>query len=353
MNLVDLITRKDKNLLLTGQELEIARFAWQGSWRALKIPASNAAQLVLKNIYSHHVMHSYPADTGWYASVSGKSGSGKLIVSIECGEHKSAKTIELSAIPTPVSLDWPNNSKLSGDIRLTLHFILKDDEHANLLVHERLERSQILAHAKGRGVELGPGPNPQVLPSDTVQVEYVEEFPMDKWAASYDQKGKYGAKSADFSKYTIGTAWNLPQPDNSLDFIFSSHVVEHLANPIGHFVRWKKKLKPNGVILAVVPDMLGTKDYLATPSTIEELKGEFTTELTSPTREHYVRWAAMKNWSSKVDTFIAEGVSIHVHFYTPTSMALLLEQCVSEHGFKSYSIIKSRNHKDFYFMLKA
>lgn len=235
---------------------------------------------------------------------------------------------------------------------MTLHFVLEHGDQANLIIHQRLERIQILKHAKGRGVELGPGPNPQILPSDTVQVEYVEESAMEKWIDNYDQKGKYSARSADFSKYTIGTAWNLPQRDNSLDFIFSSHVVEHLANPIGHFVRWKKKLKSGGSILAVVPDMLSTKDYLATPSTIDEFTEEFKKGVASPTIKHYRRWAAIKNKSHEVDDLMSKGVSIHAHFYTPDSMANLLERCVIDHGFNCYSIIQRRNHKDFYFILR-
>ncbi len=353
MNLIDLITRKDRNLVRVGHDLEIIRLEWESSWRAIRIQRDETAQLVLGNIESHYFMRSRPSDIGWFAAISGLSGSGELVVSIQQGRIKRTNIVALTAIPVPVFLPWPDNSdSIIGDVRISFHFILKHGECANILIHQRLERSHILRYAVGNGVELGPGPKPQVLPSDSVKVEYVEESPMEKWVESYDQNGKYGAKSADFSNYTIGTAWDLPQYDNSLDFIFSSHVIEHLANPIGHFVRWKQKLKLNGAILAVVPDMLGTKDYLATPSTIDELEEEFRAGISAPSKRHYARWATMKKKGREVDDLIAKGVSIHAHFYNPNSMADLLGRCVNDHGFNHYSIIQRRNHKDFYFILK-
>ena len=44
----------------------------------------------------------------------------------------------------------------------------------------------------------------------------------------------------------------MPVPDNSLDFIFGSHVFEHLANPIGHLKRWHAKLKPGVTLMHVI-----------------------------------------------------------------------------------------------------
>ena len=102
----------------------------------------------------------------------------------------------------------------------------------------------------------------------------------------------------------------------------------------------------------MVPDLTGTKDYRSTPSTLEEIAGEFRAGFIAPTRKHYARWADMKNQASNVDKLISQGVSIHVHFYTPQSMALLLEKCVREYGFNCYSILHRQNHKDFYFILQ-
>lgn len=38
-----------------------------------------------------------------------------------------------------------------------------------------------------------------------------------------------------------------------LDFCFSSHSLEHLADPVGALLHWKKSLKPGGVLFAYLP----------------------------------------------------------------------------------------------------
>jgi predicted SAM-dependent methyltransferase len=43
--------------------------------------------------------------------------------------------------------------------------------------------------------------------------------------------------------------------DNSLDFIFSSHCLEDFSDIDTVFCNWWKKLKPNGLMLLLLPDM--------------------------------------------------------------------------------------------------
>ncbi len=49
------------------------------------------------------------------------------------------------------------------------------------------------------------------------------------------------------------TADAIPIPDDSEDFILSSHVVEHLPNVIGTFVEWNRIVKPGGFVFMIVP----------------------------------------------------------------------------------------------------
>ncbi len=354
MNLIDLVTRKDKSLIQNGFDLKIIHSEWLGrKWRGLEILESKTPQLVIKNYMLHHLMQSCPQDIGWFASISNSSGSAKLVVTLELGDNKEEHIFDLMQHPIPVLLSWPNVFNCNVHPQsLSLHFILPKGVIGKLLVHQKLDRKQIIGFAQGKGVEIGPGPNPQIISSKSVNVEYVEESPIEEWIKNYDLEGKYGALEADFSKYIIGTAWNLPQLDHSLDFIFSSHVFEHLANPIGHLVRWKQKLKHNGAILAVVPDMLATKDYQALPSSLKELQEEFQEGFSSPSEKHYCRWANLKKQSHKITDLMAAKVSIHAHFYTPETISILLDDCVKHHGFNDYLIIHRKNHKDFYFILR-
>src|SRR3990167_551636 len=48
-----------------------------------------------------------------------------------------------------------------------------------------------------------------------------------------------------------GDAMNLPEGE--FDFIFSSHAIEHLANPVAAIEHWKTRLRPGGVLFAYLP----------------------------------------------------------------------------------------------------
>ncbi|HWY61438.1 MAG TPA: class I SAM-dependent methyltransferase [Rhizomicrobium sp.] len=57
--------------------------------------------------------------------------------------------------------------------------------------------------------------------------------------------------------------WDLPDgdaqamagvPDNSFDFVHSSHCLEHLNDPLAGLANWLRILKPGGHLIVVVPD---------------------------------------------------------------------------------------------------
>jgi len=52
----------------------------------------------------------------------------------------------------------------------------------------------------------------------------------------------------------------LPFRDSSLDYVASSHLLEHLANPAGAIVEWYRVVKPGGTIYMVIPDRRLTFD---------------------------------------------------------------------------------------------
>lgn len=42
-------------------------------------------------------------------------------------------------------------------------------------------------------------------------------------------------------------------PEGEFDFIFSSHCLEHLDNPVAALEHWKTRLKPGGVLFLYLP----------------------------------------------------------------------------------------------------
>ena len=50
-------------------------------------------------------------------------------------------------------------------------------------------------------------------------------------------------------------------PDDAYDLVLSSHVIEHIANPLRALAAWRRVTGPEGYLLLVVPHMAGTFDH--------------------------------------------------------------------------------------------
>ncbi len=62
----------------------------------------------------------------------------------------------------------------------------------------------------------------------------------------------------------VENAYNILEENKSLDFIFSSHLLEHLEKPIEAIRHWDIKLKPDGIIFMYLPhpgSMMWDKKY--------------------------------------------------------------------------------------------
>lgn len=350
MNLVQNILKPNKSVT-AHPDVAATKALWNGVlWRAVTLPVSDTAQIRLRDVTKRFSLQDFPSDIGWYAS---NPAGGTLYVRLrasDAGAVIAEAVLELNPEARPVPLPWPADPAEIGPAAC-FEFHAAAEDITTLQIHRVLDRNELLSLAQGVGFEIGPGLRPQVFVNDRVtKISYLEEMPAEMWQKLYDETGQRGSKKADWSNYIIGKALDLPCEDSSLDFIFSSHVVEHLANPFGHFLRWREKMRPGGVILGVVPDLMCTNDYTAHPSTIEELEAERAADIWAPTMAHFERFVTLRPGQSAQKLF-DEKFSIHVHFYTAHSMAGLLDHMVRAHGFSRFRIFSSRNHKDFYFAL--
>lgn len=353
MNLYDMLRRNDD--VLTAQPgtalLKYRDRATGETFRGLEVAPNDQPQITIREFARWYPFRSRPEKVGWYARCAGNASLDIRIT--HRGNTISEKRIDIGADLREIPIPWPFGTPIEDEADLTLHFDLSKwrAQKAGLIVHRALDRNDLYSRARGDGIEIGPGSRPQILNSPGVSVRYVEEMPPDKWRQLYDPDGKYRSDLADWSKYIVGTASDLPVEDDSIDFIFSSHVFEHLVNPIGHLERWSRKLRAGGVVLAIIPDLAGTKDYRHQPCSFEELISEHIQDIWEPQRRHYERWASTRGWTSRVDEAMAAHRSIHTHFYSRESLATLLEYVRSELPFTDFSIRHTPNHRDFYWLL--
>lgn len=63
--------------------------------------------------------------------------------------------------------------------------------------------------------------------------------------------------------------------DNTYDFVLSSHVVEHTANPIQAMSEWKRVLKDQGMLVLIAPHLEGTFDRNRPVTTLAHMIEDF------------------------------------------------------------------------------
>ncbi|MEL6947768.1 MAG: class I SAM-dependent methyltransferase [Pseudomonadota bacterium] len=86
---------------------------------------------------------------------------------------------------------------------------------------------------KGDGVDIGGAPDPLVL--------YTELFPLMTSVRTWD------LDDGD-AQFMAGVA------DNTFDFVFSSHCIEHLHDPFEGLRNWVRVTKPGGYIIFALPE---------------------------------------------------------------------------------------------------
>lgn len=89
----------------------------------------------------------------------------------------------------------------------------------------------------------------------------------------------------------IASGDDLPFKDNVLDFVFSSHVLEHFFDPIKALKEWHRVIKHEGYICMIIPDKRKTFDKKRPRTTLNELIKRHNGEITNPqTDKHHSVW---------------------------------------------------------------
>jgi SAM-dependent methyltransferase len=95
------------------------------------------------------------------------------------------------------------------------------------------------------GVELGAAShNPFGVNAINVAPKFDEQF-------YRESQVEMGETPTPIDLYGDGT--HIPVEKHSQDFVLSSHVLEHIPNPIQAFLEWQRVLKSGGYIVMIVP----------------------------------------------------------------------------------------------------
>lgn len=122
-----------------------------------------------------------------------------------------------------------------------------------------------LAHrfCKGEGLEIGGSAhNPFGL--KTKNVDFTKEMTIFK-----EEEIRRCGESMPVDIEAPGD--KIPLPDESQDFVVSSHVLEHFPDPMTALLEWYRLVKPGGIIFMIVPHKERTFDKERPRTTLQEL----------------------------------------------------------------------------------
>jgi SAM-dependent methyltransferase len=141
----------------------------------------------------------------------------------------------------------------------------------------------------GRGIEIGPAAhNPFKLANCLFMDFLLGPQSAPRGSARADEPG---VQPIDL----LAAADRLPFADASLDYVLSSHVIEHVFDTIAALKEWLRVLRPSGILFMIVPHHLRTFDKGRPRTTFREL-AERHAGLRKPPEEapiggHYSVWA--------------------------------------------------------------
>ena len=74
--------------------------------------------------------------------------------------------------------------------------------------------------------------------------------------------------------------------DKTYDFVMSSHVIEHIANPIRALKEWHRVVRPGGAGIFVVPHLNFTFDHHRPLTTLQHMLDDFAQSTTDDDQTH-------------------------------------------------------------------
>jgi SAM-dependent methyltransferase len=171
------------------------------------------------------------------------------------------------------------------------------------------------------GAEIG-GPSPMFeaggeLPLYPI-VRSLENYGFQASAGTFAFSGRSGSSHA-------CEASALPIRDASCDFVLSSHVLEHMANPLQALQEWRRVLKPNGHLLVVLPHRARTFDHKRKTTSWDHLLADFAAATPETDRTHIAEALELTDtkhwtfnewpgWRSYYENNV-EARSIHHHVF--------------------------------------
>lgn len=211
----------------------------------------------------------------------------------------------------------PHPRKL--DLRKPARWLLRKK---TLLLHPDFTRAILRRYCStGRGIEIGPGANPQTDPRRTLYIDRLQTY-----------RGK------PIHLDIVADATSLPLPNAAFDYLFSSHVLEHCPDTLAVLKEWLRILRPGGRIVLRLPHRDRTFDQKRPLTTLQHHIQDHAAHVSYDDQTHWEEFVTLaidgfphtwKQEAQKPDgtydlPWMISHSHFHYHVWTQTEMVDLL-----------------------------
>jgi SAM-dependent methyltransferase len=182
----------------------------------------------------------------------------------------------------------------------------------------------------GKGVELGAGSRPWPIPAEASchYGDVLDEEELKTYHGSTDVVS--GAR------LNAQTMEGIPR--DSLDFVISAHVLEHLHDPLGALTRQLECLKRGGILLFAVPDKRHTWDKDRPVTSLKHFEADFLDGGASTLLDAYVEHLTYvhpllagvtlspQQISEQARAAMEQLQDIHFHTWTTETLGMMLQR---------------------------
>ncbi|MDE2440230.1 MAG: methyltransferase domain-containing protein [Betaproteobacteria bacterium] len=224
------------------------------------------------------------------------------------------------------------------------------ESHGSIEI-EAVRRTVSSIWIKGKGIEVGAGSRPFFIP-DGSECYYGD-------IRDRDELSKYFSSLEVSLNGFIDAQTMAGIPQNSLDFVISAHVIEHLFDPIGAIINTIRVLKDQGIFLLVVPEKSKTWDRDRTATTLEHMMMDYVDGGMGTKKDAYVEHAKFVHPimtgeyidEDKIEESALQAMNaamdIHVHAWQYEEFRELLEKCKKIDNFLILHAQKVQNENIF------
>lgn len=119
----------------------------------------------------------------------------------------------------------------------------------------------------------------------------------------------------------------------SVDFVLSSHNIEHLANPVRALREWLRIMKENGLLILVVPHKEGTFDHQRPTTPLKHLVADFENSMEESDLTHLEEILTLHDFERDPGTTDREEFRVR-------SVMNLENRCLHQHVFTTGNLLQ-------------